>query len=285
MLLLAAGALAAAALTSSRGALAVALVAGCIWNFMRVLELSTVHLPFLGFWLIAAVLAVASNAPAARHLVAIAALAWLISTGFGLDQSRYSEPVFTCTAGFGVMLGAGLALASRGPPSLRAFGLTLSHYGALALALTLAGLIAVSTGYPRVGVPAPVLACAAAAVALAFIATLLERRASPAMAGAAIVLALIVVSGRARVVNNGEPWVLYALALAAALCIVISGMLDEVRPRVAAGWIGLGLGIAAITWTVRGSLLDRAIFLAAAGIVVIAIAALLGRVFRKERTA
>ena len=67
--------------------------------------------------------------------------------------------------------------------------------------------------------------------------------------------------------------------------MVISGMLDEVRPRVAAGWIGLGLGVAAITWTVRGSLLDRAIFLAAAGIVVIAIAALLGRVFRKERTA
>src|SRR5262249_11042164 len=144
MLLLAAGAMAAAALTSSRGALAVALVAGGIWNFMRVLELSTVHLPFVGFWLIAAVLAVAWESPVARHLVALAALDWLLSTGFGLDQSHYAEPVFTATTGFGVMLGGGLAMASRGPQSLRAFGLTLSHYGAFALALTLAGLIAVS---------------------------------------------------------------------------------------------------------------------------------------------
>src|SRR6185295_8257357 len=222
---------------------------------------------------------------AARHLVARAALNWLVSAGFGLDQSHYAEPVFTGTTGFGLMLGAGLAMSIRGPQSLRAFGLTMSHYGALALALTLAALIAVSTGYPRMGIPAPVLACAVAAVVPAFVAALLERRVGPAMAGVAIVLALIVVSGRARAVNGGEPWVFYALALAAMLCLVISGMLDEVRPRVVAGWIGLGLGIAAITWTVRGTLLDRAIFLGAAGVVVIVIATLLGRLFRKERVA
>jgi hypothetical protein len=64
---------------------------------------------------------------------------------------------------------------------------------------------------------------------------------------------------------------------------VISGLIDEMRPRVVAGWIGLALLIAAITWAVRGSLLRRAVFLAAAGVVAVALASLLGRLVRKER--
>jgi hypothetical protein len=60
-------------------------------------------------------------------------------------------------------------------------------------------------------------------------------------------------------------------------------MVDDVRSRVVAGWIGLGLTIAAITCAVRGSLLRRAAFLAAAGLVVGALAAALGRLFRKEQ--
>jgi hypothetical protein len=63
---------------------------------------------------------------------------------------------------------------------------------------------------------------------------------------------------------------------------VVSGMLDEVRPRVVAGWIGLASMIAAITWAVRGSLLRRAFFLAIAGLVAVGLAALLGRLLPKE---
>jgi uncharacterized membrane protein len=92
MLLFAAGSLLAAMLASSRGALAVALVAACVWNHMRVVEFDAVHLPFVGFWAIAAFLAMAWNAPVARHLVALAAIAWLISAGFALDGSRYASP-------------------------------------------------------------------------------------------------------------------------------------------------------------------------------------------------
>ena len=47
MLLWASGALAAAALTGSRSALAVALAAGCIWSGMRVVEMSDVHPQFV----------------------------------------------------------------------------------------------------------------------------------------------------------------------------------------------------------------------------------------------
>jgi hypothetical protein len=66
------------------------------------------------------------------------------------------------------------------------------------------------------------------------------------------------------------------------LCLVISGMLDDVRPRVVAGWIGLAAVIAAVTWAVKGSLLRRALFLAVAGAAAVGLAALLGRLLPKE---
>ena len=66
------------------------------------------------------------------------------------------------------------------------------------------------------------------------------------------------------------------------LCLVVSGMLDNVRPRIVAGWLGLGLLIAGITWAVRGSLLRRAAFLAVAGMVAIGLAVLFSRLVPKE---
>jgi hypothetical protein len=77
---------------------------------------------------------------------------------------------------------------------------------------------------------------------------------------------------------------MYALALTSMLCLVISGMLDAERPRMVAGWIGLAAVIAAITWSVQGSLLHRSAFLAAAGLAAVALATLLGRLLPKERS-
>jgi hypothetical protein len=248
-----------------------------------VFEIGEPHLPFVGFWAIAAFLAVTWNAPVARHLVGLAAVEWFISAGIGIDRSRYADPVFTTTAGFSLLVGAGLALASRGSDSLRAFGLTLSHYGAFALALILAAVIVISNGYPRSALPNLVVACAALATILPFMAAIMAGRVGPALAGISIALALVVVSGWIRPPGDDDPWLLYALALASMLCLVVSGMLDEARPRVVAGWIGLACVIAAITWAVKGSLLRRAVFLAAAGIVAVALASLLGRLVLKER--
>ena len=60
MLLWAAGSLAAAALTGSRGTLAVALTAASIWSCMRILEARDVpQFSFLAIWLISAGLALA----------------------------------------------------------------------------------------------------------------------------------------------------------------------------------------------------------------------------------
>jgi uncharacterized membrane protein len=283
MLLFAAGSLAAATLAGSRGALAVALVAACVWNHMRVVEYDAVHLAFVPFWAIAAYLAVAWNAPVARHLVAVAALAWLISVGFALDGSRYADPVFAVSVGNALLVGVGLAFASRGSESVVAFGQTLSHYGAIALALVLTLVIARVFGRSALIPPTTLLALAALAAVLPFVAGAPGRRAGPALAGFAIVLALAVVSGTIPRTSGDEPWLLYALALASMLCLVISGLIDEMRPRVVAGWIGLASLIAAITWEVQGSHLRRSVFLAAAGVVAVALASFLGRIMRKER--
>ncbi len=284
MLLWATGALVAAALTGSRGALAVALVTACIWNGMRVFEIGDIHLPFVAFWLVAAGLAVMWNAAAARQLVAIAAVVWCVHSAIGLDLAREANPFFTVSAAASLLVGGGLALASRGPESRRALGLALSNYGAIALAIALASIVAGIEGIRATpDQPAWVLGCGVAGVILAFAATVLDRRPGSALAGVATALALLVVSGWIRPSGLDDPWLVYALALGSMLCLVVSGMLDDVRPRVVAGWIGLALVIAAITWAVRGSLLRRAAFLAAAGLVAVGLATLLGRLLGKER--
>jgi uncharacterized membrane protein len=282
MLLWAAGALAAAALTGSRSALAVALVTACIWSGMRVYELSNIHLPFAGFWLIAAVLAVAWNAPTARHLVGAAALVWSLLLGVGLEEARSGNPAFAGIVSVSFLLGAGLALATRFTDSLREFGLTVSTYGAFGLGLGVAFAVAEGLHRPGADLPYVFIGFGIAAVVLAGAAAALAHRAGPALAALSIALALVVASGQIRPVTAGEPWFAYALALGSMLCLVVSGMLDDVRPRVVAGWIGMAGTIAAITWTVRGSLLRRAVFLASAGLVAVVLASLLGRFIRRE---
>jgi hypothetical protein len=82
----------------------------------------------------------------------------------------------------------------------------------------------------------------------------------------------------------GEPWFAYAALLCAMLCLVVSGVLDDVRPRIVAGWLGIAGVIAAITWAVKGSLLRRSAFLAVAGVIAVVFATALNRALpRAER--
>ena len=87
MMLWSAVSLLAAILTGSRGALAVALAAGCFWSGTRVTELGDApHVPFVAFWFAGAVLAVIWNSPVARHLVGAAALGWLLTIFIGTTR-------------------------------------------------------------------------------------------------------------------------------------------------------------------------------------------------------
>ena len=283
MALWALGALVAAALTNARGALAVSLVAGCIWSGMRMSEAPDgPHLPFIAFWLVTAGLAILWKGPVARHLVSAAAIAWWVTTAFALmDFLSDRNPSFTVAAGAALMFGAGLALAARPHDALRDFGLTLSTYAAFAFAVALAATIAEAPG-SSAPLPTWTVACGAVGAALAFAAAALSRRPGPALGALAIVLGLVALAVYSRPNAFNEPWASYALALVSMLALTVSGMLDEVRPRMVAGWIGLGAAIAAITWAVKGSLLARALFLAVAGGLAIALASVLGRFARRE---
>lgn len=277
MMLWALGALIAAALTGSRGALAVALTTACIWSGARAFEAGAVHLPFLAFWLTGAALGIAWQSTPARHLVAAAAVAWWTMTALaqseGLATRDAPNAMFTLAAGTALMFGGGLVmmLAER----LRPFGRTLATYAAFAFAAPLAIAVAGGPGSPvTMGWEA---ICGVVGVILAAAAAFPARRPGPVLAAASLGLGLVAIALYARPEGDVEPWLSYALALVSMLAMVISGMLDDERPRVVAGWVGLAAAIAVITWTVKGSLLRRALFLAVAGGIAIALAVVLGR--------
>src|SRR4051794_36562978 len=289
MLLWSIGAFAAALLTGSRGALAVGLVAACIWTCMRTYDSPDIlHLPFVAVWLIATALALAWNSRVAAHLVAMAALPWWIATSIRFDFDA-AQPSFVLANGAALLFGAGLAIAAAPSPRALRLGSILSIYGAFALAVvailevtTVDDIIRFRTGT----VPAQPLwaiLCGAAGVILAFASAKLTNRIGEVVAGCAIGLVLLAApiwpASRA-----GEPWLAYAALLGAMLCLVVSGMLDAVRPRIVAGWLGIAGVIAGITWAVKGSLLRRSAFLAVAGIVAVVFATALNRALpRTER--
>ena len=283
LMLWSAGSLVAAVLTGSRGALAVALAAGCVWSGMRATEAADVpHMPFLAFWLIGAALAVIWNSPVARHLVGVGALGWLLTIFIGMVDRRTGIGVLQITGWATVLLGGGLIVTEAKFAPLRTLGLTLSTYGSFALALVLAPIgfdsyLSLDPISPDSGLIAGI---AADVVLLAL--AVARSRAGQAFAWLAQLLAIFVAAGWAGADALPQPWTAYALALAAMLCLVVSGMLDDVRPRVVAGWLGLGLMIAAITWAVKGSLLRRSAFLAVAGAAAVALAVALSRLVPKE---
>lgn len=286
VLLWAGGALLAAALTGSRGALAVALAVACFWSGMRVDEAREPHVPFIVFWLVSAGFAVIWNAPTARHLVAVAALAWWIIVAFHYISFFNFEPFAITAAGAALMFGAGLVMANFGQDNLRRFGATLSSYGALTFVIVVALTIVGILSTPRHHMPQWVMGCAIAGVVLAVAAAALGRSIGAGVAALAIGIGLAIEIGLfGSLQPRNEPWLAYGLSLIAMLCLVVSGMLDDIRPRVVAGWLGLATAIGAITWAVEGSLIKRAVFLAAAGAVAVGLAIALGRLKPKERGA
>jgi uncharacterized membrane protein len=284
MLLWAIGALAAAALTGSRGALAVALVVASIWTSMRVFEIRDVpHFSFGAIWLIAAGLALAWNSRVAAHLVALAALPWWIATAFQVEL----EPSFVLGDGAALLFGAGLALAAAPWPRASSAGAVLSIYGAFLLAGVAILEVATANDFFRTQAgaasqPLWAISCGVAGAIFAFAVAAKTRRAGAAFAGMAMGLVLLA-AALWTPPQAGEPWRAYAVELCAMLCLVVSGMLDSARPRIVAGWLGIAGVIAAITWAVNGSLLHRSIFLAVAGAVAIALSLVVNRLLPRTQ--
>ena len=276
MLLWAVGALTAAVLTGSRGALAVALAAASIWSCTRAFEVSDVtHFSFVAIWFVAAGLALAWNSRAAAHLVALAALPWWIAAALRSDL----QPTFVLADGAALLFGAGLALAAAPWRRASSAGAVLSSYGAFSLAGVAILQVATANDLFRVqswaaGQPMWAILCGGTGAIFAFAVAATTRRAGAAFAGGAIGLVLL---AAATLPKEGEPWLTYALELSAVLCLVVSGMLDAARPRIIAGWIGIAGVVAGITWAVKGSLLRRSAFLAVAGAAAVGLATVLNR--------
>ncbi len=286
VLLWAGGAMLAAALTGSRGALAVTLSVACLWSGMRIEELREPHFPFAIFWLIAFGLAVMWNSAPARHLVALAALAWWIMVSVHYVSIFNFDPLGITTAGGALMFGAGLAMANVGDERLRRFGATFSSYGVLAFVVIIGFSIVGIVDTQLQHMPSWVMGCGIAGILCAAVAAIVGRSLGAAIAVVAIIIGIALEAGTLGSIRPREqPFFAYALVLIAMLALVISGMLDGIRPRVVAGWIGLATALAAITWAIEGSLIARALFLALAGAVAVALAIGLGRLKLKERPA
>jgi len=282
MLLWSSGAFAAALLTGSRGALAVGLAAACIWTCMRVYDApDTLHLPFVLVWLIAAALAFAWNSRVAAHLVAIAVLPWWIATSFRFDLEGV-QPSFVMAEGAALLFGAGLAISAAPSPRARLLGAVLSIYGAFSLAVvaflevtTVDDLIRLKAS-TMPAQPLWAILCGVAGVILALVSAGITKRSGEILAACAIGLVLLA-APIWPAAAAGESWFAYAALLCAMLCLVVSGVLDDVRPRIVAGWLGIAGVIAGITWAVKGSLLRRSAFLAVAGLITVVFATALNR--------
>jgi uncharacterized membrane protein len=288
LLLWAAGALAAAILTGSRGALAVALAVAIAWSITRIDDENIFpHWPFFAFWLTTASLALAWNSTVARHLVALSAVGWwMAAVGAGYNASFAQHASVIVTGGYVLLFGAGELLASRGAQTQRDFGTALATYAAFGLMLVLV-LVCSDAWVSRTNeaaFPTLMLPIGLCGIAFAAASAVITRRAAPAMATLTLAVAFMAAStlGLFAWSAGRESWLLFALSLAAAATLVVSGMLDENRARTVAGWLGLAAMIAVITWSVQGSLLARAIFLASAGTAAIVLALVLGRLLPKE---
>ena len=187
-----------------------------------------------------------------------------------------------------MLLGGALALASSPWPRLASAAAVLSTYGAFSLAAVTAWETATANEflYDRTGGASPppwAIACGALGAIAGLAVGVAKRQAGVAVAGVSIVLVLAATTIWIQP-HAGEPWLMYALCLCAMVGLVASGMLDDARPRIVAGWLGVAGVIAAITWAVQGSLLGRSVFLAAAGAVAVALALALNRLLpRAER--
>jgi uncharacterized membrane protein len=285
MLLWAIGALVAAALTGSRGALAVALAAACAWSIARSLEVLDVpHFPFVLVWLLAGGLALAWHSRVAAHLVAVAAFPWWIAAAIQNDLQATS----ILANGAALLFGSGLLLAATPWQRASSAGTVLSAYGAVALAIV--AILQVTIGdesllYSRMPASHPswVVACGVAGSIFAIAAAAMTWRPGPAFAAGAIVLALLAGAVWTSP-RTAEPWFAYALELCAMLCLAVSGMLDAVRHRIVAGWLGIAGVIAGITWAVKGSLLARSAVLAVAGAAAVILSTVLNRLLPRART-
>lgn len=276
-LLVALGALVAAFLGRSQGALVVACAALGAWTFGRLTqEMGAMHLAFWPLFAVAAWLAASRPAALARHavvlLLALHLGAWLIE--FPLPDVSGSADWSRIAIGLGLaamFASAGFALTRSSP----AFGLTLAHWSIWIFAglLVLVHLAAHETGMMRhdsLAFLAKFVLLAGAVLALAQMAVTHDRRAgallvAAMLAGLAIPAVLVLLTG------SGAKIVASVLTLASIVGLIGAGILAGSRPIAAAGYTAFGCVVIVLLYRTVGTLLDQSLFFLAAGLALIAL--------------
>ena len=285
-LLVAIGALLAAFLMRSSGALAIALVALCAWSGGRWQEAEGgAHFGFFALYVPAVWLALSRNNRLIQHLVVIAGAFWLgMAPGQWLFQNfDYGLRAYgLAVAVLYVALGA-IALDRGGPGLLTA----CLPWGLLGLLWVLnAELFRILDAEEARAGRAFLFVFYAYAVALPVVvflaATARERRfAWPLAAALALTLAVPAVFWSGIALGIVGKILVARLVLLAATALVIAGAAGGVRRLTMAGSVLFGVAILILLWQTVGTLLDQSLFFLVAGAALIATATGARRLFAR----
>lgn len=275
-LLVGIGALLAAFLGRSRGALVVACAALGAWTFGRMAESDAgTHLAFWPLFLVAAWLAASRPGALSRHAVVLLLAGhlgtWLMYFPFhdvpgDAEWSRASVAIGLAAA----FAGIGFGLGRLSP----AFGSTLAHwslwfFAGLLILIHFAAGEADSLDRQGPALLAKLVLVAGTLLPLAQIFAAPDRRAA-ALLAAALLPGLALVPLLAVLPQAGFITV-PVLALASSVGLIVAGLFAASRPIAAAGYTAFG---AIVLWLMQrtiGTLLDQSLFFLAAGLVLLAL--------------
>lgn len=284
--LVALGALAAAFLMRSSGALAIAFAAMCAWSFGRWEEARAgAHADFFILYLPALWLALSRDNRLIHHLAVLAGAFWIgAAPGYWLfGRFDYGLLAYglAVSASF-VALGA-IAL-DRGGPGLLTACLPWGLLG-LVVVLNVELIRILDSEEARAGRAFLfVLYAYAAAVPLTVFGgvTARDRRFALPLAGALVVALLVPAVFWSGIVTGMTGKIIVAsLVLCAAIALMAAGAIGGVRRLVMAGSVLFGVAILILLWQTIGSLLDQSLFFLIAGAALLAVASGARRLFAR----
>jgi uncharacterized membrane protein len=287
-LLVALGALVAALLMRSNGALAIAFVAITAWSGGRWSEAEAgPHPGFLLLYLPALWIALSRQNRLVHHLAVLAGAFWLGTLpgysyfGFGAFDYGLLAYGLACSAAF-VALGA-LAL-DRGLPPLVTACLPWGLIGlVVALNVELFRILDAAESQAGRAFLLVFQAYGAAAVLLLGLAAFArERRFAWALAaGLAFALLVPAVFWSGLAAGIVGKVIVASLILLCAMALVAAGAAGGVRRLLLGGSLVFGVAILVLLWRTIGTLLDQSLFFLVAGVVLIAVAAGARRLFAR----
>ncbi|BBK33126.1 putative membrane protein [Stella humosa] len=269
------GALVAAFLGRSRGALVVACAALGAWTFGRMAEHEAAsHLAFWPLFLIAAWLGASRPGALSRHAVVLLLAGHLGTWMLTMPLHEVSGDGEWSRAALAMGLASSFAAIGFATALLSpAFGLTLAHWsiwffaGLLCLLHVVAGEAQSLERQGLAGIAGIVL-LAGAVLPILHVAIARDRRAAGLLAAAMLPgLAIIPVMWTMPVLSA---LVAPVLGLASAVGLVGAGLFAASRPITAAGYTAFGVIVLWLMHRTIGSLLDQSLFFFAAGFVLLA---------------